>query len=302
MISPFPKPRPIVPRELQKSERLAKRGRMTIAIGMLCQGGIVVAADTQMTSPDGSTFDKVKVKSLTTATGAFAIAYSCSDINAAEMFVTDLLTDLNLIDPKSLDGLEIAVKGRMIQWSTGFGPNEERPYLTFILGAHVQGTANSLDTLGLYFCDPPVIILRKTVQESSGYVAIGVGAVVTDPIFRMLFGPLVAPRVCLAQLSYLMYRAKKDCRGACGGETDAVLLTVDKYEPIWIERLSMRLEEKRGYALDEMLARLTAAILSRNGFDDKARFASFLDRKTLRNLFGFRYGISKPNRGDDPGA
>lgn len=258
---------------------------MTIAIGMLCQGGIVVAADTQMTYADGTTYDSTKVKTLRATTGAYVISYSCLEINPAEALGNDILSDLNLADPKSFSGVEDIVRSRLKQYAEMPTLRDDRPHIAFILGCRLDPTPNNSDCLGLYLCESSGIALRKTVETSKGYVAIGAGAVVTDPLFRMLFGPLVHPRVCLAQLSYLMYRAKKDCRGACGGGTDAVLLRTDDTEPAWIEGMIWA-EKKYGGALDETLSRIAAKIMSRNGFDDKSRFKDFFDRKNVRSDFG----------------
>jgi len=248
---------------------------------MLCQDGLVIAADTQMTWQDGTTYDAVKVQTLIVTTGIFAVAYSCMDMNAAETLVNDLLLDLKLVEPKSLTGFEDTVKNRLAQWSTLFTVKDDRPAVTIIAGARINP-----NEFGLYLCEPPGTMVRKTFPNSDGYVATGAGQTVTDPMFRTLFGSSVPPRVCLAQVSYLMYRAKKDCRGACGGATDAVLLSADYPEPLWIERAYMKVAETHGRALDKALAHLSSMIFSRHGFDDESRFAELFDRKAADKLFG----------------
>lgn len=279
-------PKPLIlPKNPERPARKPKR--MTIGIGMLCQDGIIISADTQATNPDGTTYDAVKVHSLKTANGLFGVAYSSEDANAAEMLIGDVLTDMKLIAPTSLQGVEDIVKSKMKEWEKTFHSVVSQSYTAFVLGAIVLGNPVHPERIGLYYCEPPGKILRKTMENSGGYVAIGGGCVVTDPLFRTLFGELVHPRICLAQLSYLMYRAKKDCRGVCGGGTDAVLLRVDDSEPAWITRKDFAWSEKKyGEALDEMLAHVTAKIMSRTGFDDKSRFLDFIDRKTVRGDFG----------------
>ncbi len=263
---------------------------MTIAIGMLCQDGIVIAADTQTTYPDGTTYDAVKVRSQKSANGLFGVAYSSEDANAAEMLIGDTMADLSILDPTSLLEVEDIVKNRIKEWETIFQSVNNQSYTAFILGVIVPGNSITPERIGLYYCEPPGKLLRKTIDNSKGYVAIGCGCVVTDPLFRTLFGAQVAPRVCLAQVSYLMYRAKKDCGGGCGGATDVVLLTTEKNAPVWIERAYMKKAEDYGYRLDETLSRMTGSIMSRNGFDDKSRFAKFFDqyfcRKEIRSSFG----------------
>lgn len=265
---------------------------MTIAIGMFCENGLIVAADTQMTYTDGTTYDKTKIKTLRAKTGAYAIAYSSLEINPAEALANDILSDLNLMDPKSFVGVEEILRDRLREWAdtptTG-----DRPYIAFILGCRIDPSPSNSDCLGLYLCESSGIVLRKRAEESR-YVAIGAGATVTDQLYRMLFRKLVNPRICLAQLSYLMYRAKKDCRGACGGGTDAVLLRTNDLEPAWINSM-IHAEERFGGMLDATLSRITEEIMSRNGFDDKSRFARFFDenfsRKEIRSRFGL-YGFT----------
>jgi 20S proteasome alpha/beta subunit len=275
MISPKPLERPPAKQPVKKTKH------MTIAIGMLCQGGIIVAADTQMTYMDGTTYDAVKVQTLTTATGIYAIAYSCTDVNAAETLVNDILLDLKFVEPRSLTGFEDTVKNRMAQWSAVFTVKDDRPVVTIIVGVRINP-----NEFGLYLCEPPGTMVLKTFENSNGYVAAGAGIAVTDPMFRTLFGSPVAPRVCLAQLSYLMYRAKKDCRGACGGATDAVLLSAEHAEPLWIQRALMKMAEWRGGLLDKALAHIASKILSRHGFDDESRFTELFDPKAANKLFG----------------
>ena len=293
MISPKPT---IIPQKPERPARTPKR--MTIAIGMLCDEGLIIAADTQITNPDGTTYDKVKIKTQRAASGTFVMAWTAMDMYPAEMLIENILAGLNLSDPKTLGEVEDIVKSEMLSWSAGFAANQERPYTAFILGAQVQGISINPDRMGMYFCEPPAIMLRQTMENSKGYIAIGAGLVVTDPLFRTLFGNLVPARVCLAQISYLMHRAKKDCRGACGGGTDAVLLRTSNLEPAWIEGM-MSAEQKYGAALDATLSRLTAKIMSRNGFDDKSRFADFLDRKSARGTFGL-YGFTFHTRSGEP--
>jgi hypothetical protein len=267
----------------QRDKRLRTR-LMTIGIGMLCEGGIVIAADTQMTYTDGTTHDRVKIKTLRAVTCTYVITFSCSEANPAEALANDILLDLKLSDPKSPFGVEDVIKTRLETWADTRGLKDERPYVAFVLG--VRFPPENADPFALYLCESPGTVLRKTAEDSNGYVAIGAGSVVTDPLFRTLFGSLAYPRICLAQLSYLMYRAKKDCRGACGGDTDAVLLSINSPDPLWIDRTFMRVAETHGRQLDKALARVASTILARNGRDDESRFAKLFDPKAANSLFG----------------
>jgi len=295
-VATLPRQRIILPRPLPsrrqpyllRTERKARP--MTIVIGMLCHGGVVVAADTQMTWSDGTTYDGTKVQTATIATGSLVVAYTCLNTNAAESLVRDLILDVTMASPKSLFGLEDTIKNRMLEWSKAYTVQDDRPDVSLVIGTHLDGDNGS--EFGLYLCEPPGTIVRKTVENSHGYVAEGAGLIITDPLFRTLFGPLVSPRVCLGQLSYLMYRAKKDCRGACGGETDAVLITDEYSAPLWIERSLMKQAEFRGRFLDETLAKVASAVMSRRKLDDVSGLADIFDvyQGQLANLFRARTG------------
>lgn len=291
MISPKPLPPPLLGRRQPYPPRPERKTPpMTIVIGMLCQGGVVIAADTQMTWPDGTTYDATKIQSAAFATGAIAVAYTCLNANAAESLVRDLTLDVTMASPKSLFGLEEIIKNRMAEWSKAYSVPNDRPDVALIVGARVNGEDGG--EFGLYLCEPPGTVVRKTAENSQGYVAEGAGLVITDPLFRTLFGPLVPPRVCLGQLSYLMYRAKKDCRGACGGRTDAVLITEESADPLWMERALMKQAEFRGRILDETLAKVASAVLSRHRSDDFSGFSGIFDvyQNQLANLFRARTG------------
>lgn len=274
MISPKPLERPPVKYPAKKPTR------MTIAIGMLCQGGVVISADTQMTYMDGTTYDAVKVQTLATTTGIYAVAYSSVDASAAESLVDELLLDLKLVEPRSLTGFEETIKNRMTEWSKIFTVKDDRPDVSIITGVRINS-----NEFGLYLCEPPGTVVRKTFENSAGYVAAGAGQTVTDPIFRTLFGSLVPPRVCLGQLSYLMYRAKKDCRGACGGGTDAVLITAQHDHPLWIDRMYTNVAENHGKTMDEILAQVASGIISRVRSSDEPQLNDFLEIKKLQRIY-----------------
>jgi len=56
---------------------------MTIAIGMLCEGGAVLSADSKVVLTDGSVVKGAKIHAATTSWGSYAIANSANDANAA---------------------------------------------------------------------------------------------------------------------------------------------------------------------------------------------------------------------------
>jgi len=244
---------------------------MTLALGRICTGGLIIAADTKMTWDDGSTYDAIKVKSEVTDNGVYVIASSSVDGNAADTVVSQLMLDLRRIDPKSLIGVEQTVKAALTDWYSAFRGN---PLVQLLVGVFIPPNPafSNRHGLRLYFCEPPNTIARKMPSDSSrGYIAVGAGLKIADPLFKILFDSPVSPRVCLGQISYLMYRAKKDCGAYCGGQTDAVFLKETHAEPTWIKRLDMACAESFGPHLDKALGRTASAVISETeGADTKA--------------------------------
>jgi hypothetical protein len=254
---------------IPKRKKLPKQKRpMTIAIGMLCKGGVIVAADTQLTWPDGRTEYGPKVHEFSTKTGTFVIAIATSDIEAASPFISNVKRDLDK-PIKSLLGVENAIKETMKKWSSFFHFREDRNDISFILAAQIKDHApEDKDTTGLFLCQLPMTVSRKTFDNAKGYVAIGCAKPATDPLFNVLFGGNVpaSPRTSLGRASYLLYRAKKDFRGGCGGDTDAVFLSEDG-RAFWIEQLSMTIAESHGEHVDELLGKTASLIISEEWFD-----------------------------------
>jgi hypothetical protein len=255
---------------LEKSKRLLKGKPMTFAVGMLSHGGLIVAADTQLTNLSGITEYACKIQAGLTASGSYAIAYSADDRNAADSLLNEITDDLAMLDPKSLLGFENAIRDAMETWAARYTVQGDRPLINLVVGAFVKETppCNPKD-IGLYFCEPPSTVVQKTQANSSGYVSTGAGQVVADPLFRILFFRPASTHIRLAQISYLMYRAKKDCGGFCGGETDAVYLSFSHTKPLWITNGSMKLAEARGWIVDEALMRAMGAIISDQGTESR---------------------------------
>src|SRR5208283_2362158 len=68
-----------------KPERLPKRNRMTLAIGIQCKDGLLLATDTRLSYSYGPVAEGQKLTGFDTEHGTFAIAQSSDDIHAANM-------------------------------------------------------------------------------------------------------------------------------------------------------------------------------------------------------------------------
>ena len=252
---------------------------MTIAIGLLFRDGIIVAADTNEVLTDGSKRQAVKVSATSTRNGCFAIAHATFDGNAAKTLVNHLIADIEGNKVGSYSYLESLVADRMTLWAGAF--RENPPSMQLILGARLnqQGMA-------LYFCEPP----NSVVLQQRGYLAVGSGASVTDPLYKTLFPSVDAPaKARLTQLAYLMYRAKTD-DAYCGGTTIAVIVPADADGiPGWVARESMENAEDVVRTFDYLLKTTADAALplpnetiesKANWLGESAKYSAGL----LRNL------------------
>ena len=263
MIRPTPKPRPspFDCRRFQhpKSERLSKRGCMTIAIGMLCHGGAILATDGRSTCEDGSAARGRKLCVVDMGNLSFAFAIAADDLNAAESLVRRTSTTLGNA-AKTINGwpeIENIIRGEMEQWTGAYG---QHPFPVTRLIAGI--TIPSQETR-LYLCEPPATVLFK----EDGYIAVGSGAAVTDPLFATFFTALSStcdPQYVCREVAYLMYRAKKD-NIYCGGPTDAVFLNTHEVSATWINGLDFREAESASFQLDLILQQATTAALTDPG-------------------------------------
>lgn len=237
---------------------------MTLAIGMRCEGGLMIATDTLLSYEGGPTQHVNKMaEGFCTKRSTYVITYSSTDANAATSLAREVKQKLEKADPPNSDVLESAIKSVMQKWYLPV--HDERPRLQLLIGASIQGAEGAF----LYVCEPP-----NSVNRIYGpYKAIGEGWTVSDPIYEWFYvGPsssfepqrIPQPHVCLCQISYMMYRAKKLYPGWIGGDTDVAFLTEPLTVPYWIDRISMKVAESFGVIFDQHLAKLASMAVGGN--------------------------------------
>lgn len=240
---------------------------MTLAIGMYCADGIVMAADTRITFEDGSISDIKKVEVLSTDHGQFAFAQSADDANAATSLVSEIKASISAKEPTSFQAIEATVKDVMRGW---YPVDQNRPTVQLLLGACLP---EEIFPHELYFCEPPVTVTR--ILES--YKAIGGGWVITDPIYKhWLNGGIKTLHESLCQISYLMYKGKQLLPRDVGGHTDAVFIS-SAIAPYHIERLSMDVAESYGQMFDRNIKKLVSLALSGNAGEAETVLATAAD-------------------------
>jgi 20S proteasome alpha/beta subunit len=229
---------------------------MTIAIGMLCDVGVIVAADTNVIFSDFSKSQVRKVSTFHTETGCYVIANAADDGNAARTLVSKVTSELQQNPIPSLAYLESLLANVMTNWASAFS---QAPLVRLLVGARINEDAARAV---LYLCEPPNTVLRKEEREWGGYIAIGAGATITDPIYRTWLSSTTATaRLRLIQISYLMYRAKKD-NALCGGPTmTAIVKHQSGSGPISVMSHSMSSAEDVCNRLDFLLRRTADAVM-----------------------------------------
>src|SRR5437764_250457 len=139
---------PVRPQNIWGKRLLAKGdAAMTIALGMACHKGVIVAADTKIAV--GNAAQKAsKLYAFEGKSGAFAIAFASDDGNATRTLINKIERRLTNTFCPDLIELEKLVCEEMTAWRSAFtvGP----PAMQLILSSRLKH-----DGARLYFCEPP---------------------------------------------------------------------------------------------------------------------------------------------------
>lgn len=246
--------------------KIPRKGkRMSVALGMYSIGGVFVCADSHVVSTDGIVTSDFKLQGIECGIGTFVIGNAADDGNAANMVAKEILDALARCPDKWM--IEPVIKKPMTEWHAGYTQGKP-PAMQFVLAARL-GTA----TRRLYFCEPPNIVVPKSLNE---WVVLGAGAQVLDVLIpEVILGPLYH-REALIRAAYLMYRAKKEHVFLKGSETDTLLIsgtTGKVYQPT---REEMAKAEAVGPDIDFMLRYCHLGLLgTAPGSDQKEFLQSF---------------------------
>jgi hypothetical protein len=237
---------------------------MTLAVGMLCEDGLILSADTRISYTDGSAAEGLKLKVFESGSGVYAVAQSSDDNHAADSLVAELKAGVQKKPPKSLLDFVAIAKKTMNDWYVPVYDN--RPLVQLLVGLFVA------DEWGFYFCEPPntVTFIRDK------YKAIGDARMITDHFYGWFDnGPVPSPHATLCQVGYLMHKAKKIHPFSVGGATDAVVLIRGFNKPLFVDRMDMRDAESHGENMDGLLAGFAAIFMQHgsSGGEEIARIA-----------------------------
>jgi len=223
---------------------------MTIAIGIQAHRGIAIAADTLVTLPNGTAKEESKLSAFTGQSGIFVIANASNDLNATKTMANSLQDMLRNTRLPNVGDLQAEVSREMLDW---YGKLASDQTSQFVFAAKLHG-----DEPRLYLCEPPSTFLQIT----DCYIAAGIGAFVTDLLHSLLFRTTGYTNIqaALRQMSYLIYRAKKD-NAFCGKRTSCAIIGIESKEPIIVNPLDMQLAEREAGQLDFLVQSTTTLYL-----------------------------------------
>lgn len=242
---------------------------MTLAIGMECEGGLILAADRRASYGDDSPTPEIdKLATFRSDVGTFAIAQSSTDANAANSLARNIQYAIQHQNPNRFGfvTLERLIELELRRWYVPV--HDARPLVYLLIGMCLNDDlADPAHVLPpplnrrLYFCEPP----NTVMIVPDGYKAIGGAWTISDPIYNhWLRGFPTTPHSCLCCISYLMYKAKQLMPGAVGGGTDAVVITEkSSFFDYHIDRVSMATAEQvYGLMFDRSVSKFSSLVMA----------------------------------------
>jgi 20S proteasome alpha/beta subunit len=225
---------------------------MTLALGIISNKGILLAADTRLSYENGSVQDAIKIFDIPLPSGRYIATHSSEDAFAAESLINEIRRKLEERPPDSFPAFETDIKNTLRQWYVY--EHENRPRMDLLIVARIERE----QCAKMYFCRPP----NTVIAVEGNFRAIGEWTA-SDQIYKWFEAKDPKPlHECLCQASYIMHKTKELFPGNVGGETDVVVMGATD-EPLWIERLSMKVAESNGgQAFDRNIGKMAALVMS----------------------------------------
>jgi 20S proteasome alpha/beta subunit len=244
---PFnPEPR-LVPRA--NPERLRKRKAVTIAIGVLCSDGIVLAADTQESVDEYSKISRPKVFQLSLADDRVkAVLAGAGDSVFIDALRGKLESALDRAD-LTCDSLESKAEAAIVSYYRNIWPlyatQRDRPEGDLLIG--LRGP----DGIRLLHADGPL------VRRVDSYESVGFGTVFSTYHLDKLFTPTMDVEMTAAVAIHVLDVVKKNVE-FCGGDTHVFVISangeIEQKDEAYIESKAASFE-KFLVLSDKLLAR-----------------------------------------------
>src|ERR1700693_3749465 len=196
--------------EAKSGTALSKELTMTMCIGFVCGNGLVVAADSQHTFPDGHTFHEAKVHSFKWKNGRAIWGYAASNSDTSKI-VWEMM-ERRLLLEKSFNRTEI------------------KTVLTEVLGEVVRSEEQFLMLVGSWTEGEHPVLLRSNgsdVVYGERCEVVGFGDTSLSRFWRDLFLKAIPnPSVWQASIAaiYFIMQAKKYNGQFVGGDTDGFVM------------------------------------------------------------------------------
>lgn len=264
---------------------------MTLAIGQGFSSGIIVAADTQLTTSLGKILKESKINAVLGSSGQFILALSSDDFESTKTLSNHILQKLEFSAIDNVEQLEDIVTLEMTKWHGRYGKRTP-PGSAFILAARLKD-----EVCRLFRFSPPATFLG--IEEQ--YASIGCGSDIADPLHDTLFGfsdKTLAFVHAMRNLCYLFYRAKEG-DALVGHRTLCMILQSKSKDIIKINAFDVAEQERASSALDFILQYVTNLTFgAKDGIDDKVaeQTLKLIDgSKDLRKVVFHDYGMEEIN-------
>lgn len=213
-----------------------KEDRVTIALGILTDNGVVIAADTQIGITNYLKVGQGKIYFAGKADHegrkmSFAVSGAGTDA-----YIKHLQQDfLRFVIPPHTpqlpthDGLEQQTASRIMEFHEKHVipfsnyPSAERPVVSLVLGYYCAGCAKLWSSA------------ENLLTESTSYAAVGIGAMYADIVLSKLFPALwpISMKVAVLLAAYVVQEVKAYIDG-CGKDTD--IICVGPYRNYFLNR------------------------------------------------------------------
>jgi 20S proteasome alpha/beta subunit len=225
MIDILPRPHPIIP--YPKPMRLPKGKRMTIAIGLLCNEGLVIGADTEevlggyiKTSTEKMrVIEKDNYKLIITGAG---------ESDFIDCFYDELEEALDESEPKDIKAIYKILRTTQLQYFRNHlapyssFPSDDRPNPDLLIALHIRigglVTGSTLFRTVLFKANGTVV---KRIHKAE---CVGTGVVLARSLMDQFFDPELSLKQTGILAAYILRQAKRWGQ-YCGGNSDIAILS-----------------------------------------------------------------------------
>lgn len=231
-------PAPRIPRVIPR--RLPQKKRMTIALGIISTGGLVLAADTEESIAGWMKTSQTKLDLAVSAGGIVVVsgAGTAGYIDSAAQRVHSAFQKMDPADNDYERLIERTLRRFHREHVIPFGacqPNE-RPELFLLIGVHRKGRN------ALFTTEKSAV---RSCRDKDNYVAIGAGGFYARSLLGQYYAWELDLQTAEILAAYVLFRVKNSI-GGCGGHTEMCRMHAEGVEfvnPRYIDALEQRFRD-----------------------------------------------------------